>query len=133
MRNEEASLRGIQVLVVDDDSNTREVLVDLLTLSGATAIAVSSVDQAMKVLQTASPNVLLVDLLMPDQSGFALIRQLRAQGKLKSLPAAVVTAAATPEDRNHLLSVGFSEFITKPVNPEQLVEVVRRLSAAPKD
>jgi signal transduction histidine kinase/ActR/RegA family two-component response regulator len=123
-------LAGLKVLVVDDAEDAREALSVLLGHYGARVTAVGSVDEALDVLERDRPHVLLSDIAMPDEDGYTLIRKVRsldaARGGL--VPAAALTAYATPEDRLKALHAGYHDHLPKPVDPAVLVETVASLA-----
>ena len=123
-------LDGIAVLVVDDDADTREVLVELLDQLGATVSAVDSAEAAMQRLRGAPPDVLLSDIGMPGEDGYALIRRVRALSDEEGgdVPAAALTAYARAEDGRKAQQAGFQEHVAKPVDAARLAEVVLRLA-----
>jgi len=125
-------LDDLSVLVVDDDDDSREAIRVLLEKAGAHAMAVGSVAQALQTLDRATPDVLLSDLGMPDEDGFDLMRKLSERRVIGQAvpPAVAVTAYAAREDREKALRAGFQEFITKPVEPEGLINAVARLAHA---
>lgn len=118
-------LNGLRILVVDDDADTREILVKILETCGAEVMAVSSASEAIAALEELKPDVLVSDIGLPQQDGYALIRSVRLleteQGKI---PAVALTAYARGEDREAALSAGFQSHLAKPVEPSELVAVV---------
>jgi signal transduction histidine kinase/ActR/RegA family two-component response regulator len=123
-------LRGVRVLVVDDAEDAREALSMLLGQFGARVTAVGSAGEALSVLDHEQPHVLLSDIAMPDEDGYTLIRKVRAREAARGgmLPAAALTAYATPEDRMKALRAGYQDHLPKPVDPAVLVEVVAALA-----
>ncbi len=125
-------LDGLRVLVVDDDAGLLELLKTILEQYGAGVTAVSSAQDAIAHL-IANPrdyDVLLSDIGMPEEDGYALIRQvreLRAENG-GQIPAAALTAYVRGEDQNETLTAGFQRHISKPVEPEQLVLIVAELA-----
>lgn len=125
------SLAGLQVLVVDDDLDTCQIMITALEQYDARVTAAASASEALSVL-TASPgeyDALLSDLGMPQADGYALIRQVRelsaeAGGQI---PAAAITAYVKGEDRQEALSAGFQMHIPKPVEPAYLGWIVATL------
>jgi signal transduction histidine kinase len=122
-------LDGARVLVVDDEADTREVLTTILGGSGAEVTSVGSTGDALDALARARPDVLVSDIAMPDEDGYALIRQVRALeadggGRI---PAVALTAHARPEDRTQVMTAGYQVHLPKPVEPSTLVEAVARL------
>ncbi|MEH2422124.1 MAG: ATP-binding protein [Nostoc sp.] len=125
---------GLQVLVVDDNADTRELIAFILEQSGAQVTAVSSVSEALKALARLSPDVLVSDIGMPDEDGYSLIRKLRAQEALggEKIPAVALTAFARDEERRLALQAGFQVHVSKPIEPEELVTVVANLAKGSK-
>lgn len=126
---ESDSLNGIRVLVVDDEVDTRDFLVAALEQFGATVIAVSSVQDALLQVLHSRPHVLLSDIGMPAQDGYDLIQQVRSLSPEAGgqTPAAALTAYVRGEDRNRAIAAGFQLHVPKPIDPAQLLSVVRQL------
>lgn len=123
-------LEGVRVLVVDDEADTRHLLKTILGQYGAQVMAVASTFEALIALQQFHPNILVSDIGMPEQDGYALIRQLRSleQEQGGRIPAVALTAYATAEDRTQALLAGFQLHVPKPVNPAELAAVVANLA-----
>jgi len=123
---ESFNLSGIRVLAVDDDADTRDLVVFLLEDCGASVTAVSNADDALAVLTQSVPDVLLSDIGMPDTDGYMLLRQVRAlppeQGGL--VPAIALTAYAGEIDYRLALAAGFQRHLSKPLDPDQLVQAM---------
>ena len=118
-------LKGIRVLLVEDEKDARELLELTLRVCGANVDAVESVQTAMTNLQTTRPDVVLSDIGLPFESGYDLIRQIRAlPSDLSKIPAVALTAFATEKDRQLALSAGFQMHLTKPVEPGALVDAI---------
>lgn len=123
-------LINLQVLVVDDDDDTRYFLAFALQQFGATVTAVSSASEALQVLAHFYPNVLLCDIGMPEMDGYMLIQQIRrleAEQGTEKIIAIALTAYAGEIDRQQALRVGFQKHITKPVDPRVLVKTIAEL------
>ncbi|MDB4985088.1 MAG: rpfC [Myxococcaceae bacterium] len=125
-----APLRDVRVLVVDDQEDTRDLIATVLEDAGARVSQAHSVATAMQALLNGDVHVVLSDIGMPGQDGYALIQQLRADGslRLQGLPAVALTAHARPEDRQKALAAGFQDYITKPIDADRLIAVVAYLS-----
>jgi CheY-like chemotaxis protein len=123
-------LDGIRVVLVEDEVDARESLTTALQLFGAQVVAVSSAAAALLALEHQPADVLLSDIGMPDQDGYALIRQVRAREMERGgrLPAAALTAYVRPEDGAGALSAGFDTHVHKPVEPLELAKLVQRLA-----
>jgi PAS domain S-box-containing protein len=125
-----ASLAGTHVLAVDDDPDARRLLKEILEAAGARVTTASSASAAFDALQEARPDVIVADLGMPIVDGYELIKRLRqsADGALRSIPAAALTAYARSEDRAKALESGFEMHLSKPIDPAELVASIRALA-----
>jgi PAS domain S-box-containing protein len=130
-----ALLQGIDVVLVDDDTDGRELLSTALARAGAWVRAVSSVAQAMAELDVRLPDVLVSDLAMPDEDGYALIRRVRSLSseRRRRLPAVAVSAHAREEDRRKAVDAGYDLHIAKPIDPTDFAQlIVKLISRAPQ-
>jgi CheY-like chemotaxis protein len=125
-----AHLRGLHVLVVDDDDDARQLVASVLEDCGCRVSVANSARAALNRLIEDSPEVLLSDVAMPGEDGYELIRKVRSLPRERggAIPAAALTAYARPEDRRRLLNAGFSIHLPKPIEPAELVAVVSTLS-----
>jgi signal transduction histidine kinase len=123
-------LRGLCVLVVEDEEDTRELLITALEQCGAEVLAAASTAEALARLDERPPDVLVSDLAMPDEDGYALIRKVRARPAERGgrVPAAALTAYARAEDRVRSLAAGFQMHVPKPIDPAGLVSMVAALA-----
>lgn len=126
-------LPSVHVLVVDDSSEIREILTQLLEQHGARVTAVGTAEHALDLLERLRPDVLLSDLEMPVKDGYWLIGRVRALSPdLGGLtPAACLTGRSDPEDRARILRAGFQYHIAKPVEMSRLIGVVGLLALKP--
>ncbi len=128
------SLKGLRILLVDDQEEARESLTVVLTTSGANVFAAASAREALAWLPTLTvdkmPDVLICDIAMPGEDGYAVLRKIRAWKTdndftpLHRLPALALTAFSQREDRIRALTAGFQMHVTKPVAPEELIVVI---------
>lgn len=127
------ALRGVKVLVVDDDDDSRELLGELLEIEGAEVRMASDAALGMASLRQLVPDVLVSDIGMPGEDGYAFLRRCRRSGDqaLNGVPAIALTAYTRPEDRRKAKEAGFNDFLEKPVDLTRLVAAVARLAAAP--
>jgi PAS domain S-box-containing protein len=124
------SLEGVWAAIVDDEATARELITSVLESYGARVTAFSSVGEALELLTSGRrPDVLVCDLAMPGEDGFSLIQKLREWEKAHDgvMPAIALTAFGRVEDRTRALYAGFQMHIAKPVEPVELVIVVRSL------
>ena len=121
----------MRVLLVDDYPAVREVITRLLEGYGARVTAVPGVPEALEALGREQPNVVLSDIEMPGEDGYALIRKVRAlpPDRGGATPAAALTKSTTAADRDRALQAGFQDHVVKPVNARHLVEIVTALAA----
>jgi len=117
-------LDRVRVLVVDDELEARDVLTTLLAGCGAEVGSVGSVREALERVASRAPDVVLADIAMPDQDGYALVREMRSRGA--HIPAIAVTALASAEDRARAMAEGFEAHLTKPVDPTEVLAAVAR-------
>jgi PAS domain S-box-containing protein len=124
------TLRGIRVLVVDDDLDSRTILSYLLDSHDAEAMVVGSAREVLEVIQSFNPDILVSDIGMPEINGYDLLSQVRTltSDRKELLPAIAVTAYAREEDRQQALAAGFQEHISKPVDLGKLIEIIFQLA-----
>ncbi len=122
-------LTGIQILVVDDDDDTREFHTFVLEQVGARVIAVASAKEALQALAEAEPDILLSDIGMPETDGYMLMRQIRALQlkQAKQIPAIALTAYAGEINQQQAIASGFQRHLSKPVEPDELVKAIATL------
>jgi signal transduction histidine kinase/CheY-like chemotaxis protein len=130
-RLEPGALRGIRTLVVDDEPDARELLATVLELAGSEVATAASVSAAVEVFPRFRPHVLVSDVGMPGENGYALLRRLRQlpEGAGGDVPAVALTAYTRTEDRREARKAGFTTHLGKPVSPDDLVQTVARLAA----
>jgi PAS domain S-box-containing protein len=123
------SLTNLQILVVEDEADTRDLLVICLREWGAAVQAVSSAQEAIAAIRQTLPDLLISDIGMPGEDGYDLIRQVRALPPTAGgqLPAIALTAYARDSDREKSLSAGFQKHVSKPVEPGELAVVISNL------
>lgn len=121
-------LEEVRVLVVDDNSDSRELLTTILEVYGAQVTALDSAEAVLETIVKSPPDLLISDLQMPKYDGFTLIKQLR------SLPAkqggqipAIALSGSAHEGRDKAIAAGFQRFILKPIEPEHVIEVIASL------
>jgi PAS domain S-box-containing protein len=123
-------LRGLQVLVVDDDRETRELVATALRGVGALVRTAGNVIDALADVDKHPPSVIVSDLEMPDGDGYLLIRRLRALAPEHggTIPAAALTAHAQPEEVRRALEAGFQRHLHKPAAPDEIARAVAALA-----
>ena len=124
------SLAGLRLLVVDDEPDTREMVASTRQAHGAEVVPLGDAEEALRWLASNPADLLVSDVAMPRMDGCALIREIRrtGPGSARSIPAVALTAYARPEDRRRAMDAGFQDYLTKPVEPEELVARVAALA-----
>src|SRR5882724_9535234 len=125
------ALKGIRVLVVEDDADTRDLLKVLLESQGADVTATESVQEALASYDQSLPKVIVADIGMPDYNGYTLIGRVRARDRERGghiVPAIALTAYTTAIDRDTVLSAGFQVHMPKPFEPSRLISVIADLA-----
>jgi signal transduction histidine kinase len=117
-----SSLKGLRLLLVEDDADARDVLQSILTGYGAVVMTADSGTTAEALASEHAFDVLVTDIGLPDFSGGTLLQHMRAKGF--KAPAVAVTAFATESDKRRLRSEGFLSHVAKPVDPERLARAV---------
>ena len=119
-------LTGVKVLIVDDQIDARDLVARVLSDCNAQVLTAGNAEDALALVQSERPNVLVSDIGMPDVDGFELLRRIRALGESRGgkVPAIALTAFARSEDRTRALRSGFLVHVAKPVEPSELIASV---------
>jgi PAS domain S-box-containing protein len=125
----ELHLSGMLILVVDDEEDTRQLLVQSLTFYGATVITADSAKNAFTEILDKNPDLMVSDIGMPDEDGYSLIRRVRAlpDKQHNAIPAVALTAFTRAQDRMRALTSGYQNHVSKPVEPDELATVIASL------
>jgi CheY-like chemotaxis protein len=128
-----ATLSGLRILVVDDEPDVRAVVSGMLEQLGAEVVPLESGESIEPSLASFQPHLMLVDIGMPGEDGYALMRRVRrlAPGRGGDVPAVSLTAHARNEDRARAMASGFQDHLPKPIDLPLLVATVRRLAELP--
>ena len=113
------------MLVVDDDHETLEMLRNGLAQFGATVITAATVNEARTLVVAETPDVIVLDLAMPEEDGFSFISDLRS--RRIDIPAIALTAHVRTEDRAPVMAVGFQQYVSKPTTPLEIARAVGAL------
>lgn len=135
-RSSDSALAGVSILLVDDDTDNRDLLTFVLQDSQAQVTAVASAHEALDVLSQQQPDVLISDIGLPDMDGYTLIgqvNQLQEQENIarapegKTLKTIALTAFASEEDQQRAIAAGFQHYLAKPIDPLEVVATIARL------
>jgi signal transduction histidine kinase/CheY-like chemotaxis protein len=130
-----ATLGGIGLLVLDDDTDALDLFATVLRQHGAEVRVARSVREAIELLRAWEPDVIVSDIEMPEENGYAFIRRLRS-GEIphgQRIPAVAVTAYGGVSERIKIVSAGFDSYVAKPVEPDELAAIIGRLVARARE
>jgi CheY-like chemotaxis protein len=122
----------LRVLLVDDHEDARELVSMVLREAGAKAVTAASASDAMESLKGTKTDVLISDIGMPGEDGFMLINRVRSLAPEEggAVPAIALTAYATEDDRQRALAAGYDNHVSKPVEPDELIDAVAQAAAS---
>jgi CheY-like chemotaxis protein len=121
-------LNGVHILIVEDDTDSRNVLAVLLQRLGALVEAVASASEAFDRVSHRRPDVLVSDIGMPDEDGYSLIKRVRQLGGERKLPAIALTAYARKQDAEQAIASGYDRHLPKPVAPADLIKAIKSVT-----
>lgn len=126
------ALGGVSVLVIDDDTDGRDLVVTILRMEGAIVDSADGALAGYAAFERFRPCIIVSDIAMPEEDGYSLMRRIRAAARSTGAEifAIALTAFSRPEDRERALRAGFDLHIGKPVRPSDLVAAVSRLAQA---
>jgi CheY-like chemotaxis protein len=126
LHNSSEVLQGRKVLVVDDDARNIFALTSLLENHDVEVLSATNGRQAIDILQnTPGVEMVLMDIMMPEMDGYETMREIRKDAAFRTLPILALTAKAMKGDREKCLEAGASDYISKPVNTDQLLSLMR--------
>jgi DNA-binding response OmpR family regulator len=118
-----------KIMIVDDDTQVTTLLGKLLAMEGYETTAVNDSSKAQETASSIKPDLILLDLMMPDPDGFKVCRMLRADPHFIFTPIIIVTALDDNDSRIVAFGAGANDYITKPFHTNDLVERIRKLTA----
>lgn len=119
-----SNLNGINILVVDDEVDSLELIAFILQQEGATTTTAASASAALESISKSTPDLIISDIGMPEIDGYELIKTVRASEKTKSIPAIALTAYASEVNQQQAISAGFQRHISKPIDTNIVVDMV---------
>ena len=117
-----------KVLVVDDSQAEVKLMLALLQQGGFHSVGISDPMKIEEVIEEERPNVILLDVVMPQRNGFQVCRELKSQGTYSKIPVILVTSKTAPSDRYWGEQQGANGYIAKPFTPDELINEVKRLA-----
>jgi two-component system cell cycle response regulator DivK len=119
-------MTGERILVVEDNEKNMKLFRDVLSATGYRTLEARTGGEAIELATANPPDLVLMDIQMPDVDGVEALRRLRADGRTAGIPVLAVTAQAMQGDREHFLAEGFDGYLSKPVNVRELIGTVRQ-------
>jgi len=117
------------VLIIEDEEDAAELFAEMMRVSGFRVVKTSKSTPAISMMSSEKPDVILLDIMMPEISGLDILRQMRREPDLAKIPVIVVTAKSMPADIKNGMEAGASTYLTKPVGFLELKEAVERALA----
>ena len=114
------------VLIIEDEEDAAELFAEMMRVSGFRVLKTSTSKPAISMMTEDKPDIVLLDIMMPEISGLDILRQMRRDSNLSNIPVIVVTAKSMPADIKNGMEAGASTYLTKPVGFQELREAVNR-------
>jgi CheY-like chemotaxis protein len=124
------ALKGTGVLMADDDPESLDVLQELVVQQGATVRTAIDATEVLEILQTWTPDVLLIDIGMPVVNGFELLKRIRGTPGV-SIPAVAISGYGYERDKQLCIEAGFARHISKPFDVDELIQLIASLVQKP--
>jgi CheY-like chemotaxis protein len=124
-----AAPKAAKILVVEDHPRGRRLVVDLLSAEGHAVLQAEDGVGLLDRVKQERPDLILLDLQLPEIDGLTLARQLKADPETQGIPLVAITAHAQPEDHAKALAAGFADYLTKPLDTERLIQTVAQALA----
>lgn len=119
-----------RVLLAEDDAHIVESLTFVLDRNGFEVESALDGEEAIRCLRSNPPDIMILDVMLPKVNGFEVLKLVKADAALRSLPVIVLTAKGQPQDRRMAEEIGVEGFMTKPFSNRDVVEALRRVTAA---
>ena len=119
------------VIIVEDEPDAAEMFAEMMRVSGYRVVKISSSTPAIGIISTEKPDVVILDVMMPDISGLEVLRFMRREPELKNIPVILVSAKSMPSDIKVGMDAGASRYLTKPVSFLDLKEAVEEIVSTP--
>jgi two-component system cell cycle response regulator DivK len=123
----------MSVLLIVEDNEKHMILVrDILQFKGYETLEAATATAGLQLAREARPDLVLMDIQLPDFDGIAALARLRADPQTQNIPVVAVSASAMPDDEQRIVSSGFDAFLTKPINVKSFIETVERFIGKPQ-
>jgi two-component system cell cycle response regulator DivK len=124
-------MAGERILVVEDNAMNMKLFRDVLVAKGYRALEATTGGEAIALATEHGPDLVLMDIQLPDLDGVEALRRLRTDARTAAIPVLAVTAQAMGGDRERFLAEGFNGYVSKPVNVRELLGIVRQHCEGP--
>ncbi|OGT80528.1 MAG: histidine kinase [Gammaproteobacteria bacterium RIFCSPLOWO2_02_FULL_61_13] len=114
------------ILIVEDNENNMMLVRDVLQIKGYTVLEATTGTEGVRLALAARPDLVLIDIQLPDIDGITVFAQIRANEATKGIPLLAVSASVMPDEKQKIISSGFDAYITKPLNMKSFVETVEK-------
>ncbi len=119
-----------RVLVVEDNEFNKVLVKDVLTMNGHEVLEASESEEALKLIRSEAPGLVLMDLGLPGKSGVEVLAMIREDEGIKDIPVVALTAAAMHGDEKSLIEKGFNAYLSKPIDMQQLLATVTKFAGS---
>ena len=120
------------ILIVEDNEKNLKLLRDVLQFKGYTTLEAMTGSEGVRIARERNPDLVLMDIQLPDIDGITALAQLRADAATKNMPVLAVSASVMPDDQQRIVASGFDAYVTKPINVKSFVETVEKFVGKPK-
>ena len=114
------------ILIVEDNEKNMKLVRDILRHHGHATVEAQSGEEGVRLAISAPPDLVLMDIQLPDIDGIEALRRIRAERPLDRVPVIAVSASVMPDDQRKIVSSGFDAFVSKPINLRQFLDTVQR-------
>jgi two-component system cell cycle response regulator DivK len=118
------------ILIVEDNEKNMKLVRDILRHKGHATLEAVTGEEGVRLALEHRPELILMDIQLPDIDGIEALRQIRAERALDATPVIAVSASVMPDDQQKIVTSGFDAFVTKPINLKQFQETVQRFLAS---
>lgn len=115
------------VLIVEDNDKNMKLVRDILRHEGYATLEAATGREGLRLAREARPDLVLMDIQLPDIDGIAVLREIRLDAAFDAVPVVAVSASVMPDEQQKIVSSGFDAFITKPIQLQQFRETVQRM------
>jgi len=120
------------ILIVEDNEKNMKLVRDVLQFKGYQTLEATTATEGLRLAREARPDLVLMDIQLPDFDGITALARLRADPQTQKIPVVAVSASVMPDDQQRIVASGFDAFITKPINVKSFIETVERLIGKPQ-